>query len=271
MDKLPWLGASVKRKEDDRLLRGIGRFLDDVEETRTCTWPSAAAHTRMRASVASMRRARSSSRRRGRPCRREVVARTEPITVLRPFPGSAPTVLRDGGRRGALRGRARGGGGGCRPVRGRGRARADRRRLRAAPARRRPSRTRSARRPPAPRHCAGKRRPRIDRARGRAGQAAGRRGRHRRRHVPDQPGEWRADRDARRDRAVGGGHEHARAVGFHADAASLARPARALSAHGRDRRARDRAGRRGRLRPQDRRVPPRTSSRRCSPSTRGAR
>ena len=34
MDKLPWLGASVKRKEDDRLLRGSGRFLDDVEETR---------------------------------------------------------------------------------------------------------------------------------------------------------------------------------------------------------------------------------------------
>ena len=33
MDKLPWLGASVKRKEDDRLLRGSGRFVDDVEET----------------------------------------------------------------------------------------------------------------------------------------------------------------------------------------------------------------------------------------------
>ena len=33
MDKLPWLGASVKRKEDERLLRGLGRFVDDVEET----------------------------------------------------------------------------------------------------------------------------------------------------------------------------------------------------------------------------------------------
>ena len=48
MDKLPWLGASVKRKEDDRLLRGSGRFLDDVEETRAlhlaigrCPYPHA--------------------------------------------------------------------------------------------------------------------------------------------------------------------------------------------------------------------------------------
>ena len=35
MDKLPWLGASVKRKEDERLLRGSGRFTDDVEVPRT--------------------------------------------------------------------------------------------------------------------------------------------------------------------------------------------------------------------------------------------
>ena len=32
MDKLPWLGASVKRKEDDRLLRGSGRFLQAAGE-----------------------------------------------------------------------------------------------------------------------------------------------------------------------------------------------------------------------------------------------
>ena len=42
--------------------------------------------------------------------------------------------------------------------------------------------------------------------------------------------------------------EHTRAVGLHADAAPAARAARALPAHGRDRRARHRAGRRRRLR-----------------------
>ena len=90
---------------------------------------------------------------------------------------------------------------------------------------------------------------------GEPGPTAGRRGRDRRGHVPHQPGERGADRDARRDRALGGGHEHARAVGLHADAAPAAGSARALPAHGRDGRARDRPGRGRRLRPQDRRLP----------------
>ena len=257
MDKLPWLGASVKRKEDDRLLRGAARFLDDIEETLAlhlaigrCPYP----HARIRRIDAT--RALEQPGVEAVLVGEEVVARTEPITVLRPFPGSAPTVFY-----GMADGVARYEGEPVVAVAAVDRYVAeDALELIDVDYEPLPHvvTVEDALRPgalAAPRHCAGKRRPRIDRARGRAGQAAGRRGRHRRRHVPDQPGERRADRDARRDRAVGGGHEHARAVGLHADAASLARPARALLAHGRDRRARDRAGRRGRLRPQDRRVP----------------
>jgi aerobic carbon-monoxide dehydrogenase large subunit len=94
MDKLPWLGASVKRKEDDRLLRGSGRFLDDVEEMLTlhvaigrCPYP----HARIRSIDAT--RALEHSGVEAVLTGEQVVARTEPITVLRPFPGSAPTVF----------------------------------------------------------------------------------------------------------------------------------------------------------------------------------
>ena len=94
MDKLPWLGASVKRKEDDRLLRGSGRFLDDVEETLAlhlaigrCPYP----HARIRRIDAT--RALEQSGVEAVLIGEQVVARTEPITVLRPFPGSAPTVF----------------------------------------------------------------------------------------------------------------------------------------------------------------------------------
>jgi aerobic carbon-monoxide dehydrogenase large subunit len=94
MDKLPWLGASVKRKEDDRLLRGSGRFLDDVEETLAlhlaigrCPYP----HARIRSIDAT--RALEHSGVEAVLVGEQVVARTEPITVLRPFPGSAVTVF----------------------------------------------------------------------------------------------------------------------------------------------------------------------------------
>jgi hypothetical protein len=94
MDKLPWLGASVKRKEDDRLLRGSGRFLDDIEDTRTvhvaigrCPYP----HARIRSIDAA--RALEQPGVEAVLIGEQVVARTEPITALRPFPGSAPTVF----------------------------------------------------------------------------------------------------------------------------------------------------------------------------------
>src|SRR5687767_15751690 len=85
MDKLPWLGASVKRKEDDRLLRGSGRFVDDVEETLAlhlaigrCPYP----HARIRR--IDVRRALEQTGVEAVLIGEEVVARTEPITVLRP-------------------------------------------------------------------------------------------------------------------------------------------------------------------------------------------
>jgi carbon-monoxide dehydrogenase large subunit len=94
MDKLPWLGASVKRKEDDRLLRGSGRFLDDIDETQAlhlaiarCPYP----HARIRA--IDVRRALAKTGVDAVLVGEQVVARTEPMTVLRPFPGSAPTAF----------------------------------------------------------------------------------------------------------------------------------------------------------------------------------
>ena len=93
MDKLPWLGKSVTRVEDDRLLRGSGRFLDDVEDARAlhvaigrCPYP----HARIRGIDAA--RALELAGVEAVLIGEEVVARTEPITALRPFPGSAPTV-----------------------------------------------------------------------------------------------------------------------------------------------------------------------------------
>ncbi|HEX2438891.1 MAG TPA: xanthine dehydrogenase family protein molybdopterin-binding subunit, partial [Methylomirabilota bacterium] len=94
MDKLPWVGASVKRKEDDRLLRGSGRFLDDVEETLTlhvaigrCPYP----HARIRS--IDVTRALAHSGVEAVLTGPQLVARTEGITALRPFPGSAPTMF----------------------------------------------------------------------------------------------------------------------------------------------------------------------------------
>ena len=94
MDKLPWLGASVKRKEDDRLLRGDGRFLDDIDDTQAlhvaiarCPYP----HARIRAIDVS--RALDKTGVEAVLLGEQVAARTEPITLLRPFPGTAPTLF----------------------------------------------------------------------------------------------------------------------------------------------------------------------------------
>jgi carbon-monoxide dehydrogenase large subunit len=90
VDKLPWVGVSVRRKEDERFLRGGGRFLDDVEDTRTlhvaigrCPYP----HARIRAIEprAALDMAGVDAVLLGR----DVVARTEPTTLLRPLPGMA--------------------------------------------------------------------------------------------------------------------------------------------------------------------------------------
>src|SRR5258706_15146101 len=87
MSKPVWIGKSVARKEDDRLLRGVGQFVDDVEAAGAlhmavlrCPYPHARlAHLDVsRASawpgVASVLTPS------------DVVRRTEPILVLRPLP-----------------------------------------------------------------------------------------------------------------------------------------------------------------------------------------
>ena len=257
MDKLPWLGASVTRKEDDRLLRGSGRFLDDVEDTRTlhlaigrCPYP----HARIRRIDAT--RALELSGVEAVLMGEEVVARTEPITVLRPFPGSAPTVFH-----GMAHEVARYEGEPVVAVAAVDRYVAeDALELIDVDYEPLPHvvTVEDALRPGAPQLHATVPSNVVVESTVRAGEPE-------RRladaavtvdgTLPDQPGERGAHRDARRDRALGGGHEHARALGLDADAASRAGPARPLPAHGRDRRARHRPGRRRRLRAQDRRLP----------------
>ncbi len=94
MDKLPWLGVNVTRKEDDRLLRGRGRFLDDIDDVQAlhvaigrCPYP----HARIRS--IDVRAALEKPGVEAVLLGEQVVARTEPINVLRPFPGSAVTVF----------------------------------------------------------------------------------------------------------------------------------------------------------------------------------
>ena len=122
MDKLPRLGASVKRKEDERLLRGSGRFVDDVEETavaprrhRPLPVP-ARAHCLHRRHRRRSRAARGRADRRGG--RRPHGADHGAAPDSRRRPGS-PTA---GARDRPLRGRARGRGGRRRPRHRRGRA-----------------------------------------------------------------------------------------------------------------------------------------------------
>ena len=92
MDKLPWLGLSVSRKEDERLLRGAARFLDDLDHVPAlhvavlrCPYP----HARIRAidprPALAMRGVEAAL------LGEQAVARTEPISLLRPFPNAART------------------------------------------------------------------------------------------------------------------------------------------------------------------------------------
>ncbi|MDX6626138.1 MAG: aerobic carbon-monoxide dehydrogenase large subunit [Solirubrobacterales bacterium] len=86
------IGVAVPRKEDDRLLQGDGRFTDDLEPAHTlhmavgrCPFPHArieAIDTTEATNVPGVRQVLIGS---------EVVARTEPISVLRPVP-DAPSL-----------------------------------------------------------------------------------------------------------------------------------------------------------------------------------
>ena len=93
MDKLPWVGVSVRRKEDERLLRGAGQFLDDLDEIAAlhvaigrCPYP----HARIRG--VDTRAALEMPGVEAVLLGEQVIARTEPTSVLRPFPGSSRTL-----------------------------------------------------------------------------------------------------------------------------------------------------------------------------------
>jgi carbon-monoxide dehydrogenase large subunit len=83
------IGARVPRKEDDRLLQGDGRFTDDLEPRHAlhmavgrCPFPHARIleiDVSAAAEVAGVRQVLIGA---------QVVARTEPISVLRPVPGA---------------------------------------------------------------------------------------------------------------------------------------------------------------------------------------
>ena len=133
-----WVGQPLPRLEDEALLRGAGRFLDDLDPAPTpATPPSCAPSSRTPGSRGSTRRrhsscpasSASSPAPTSRPCR----GRSRPGSTAR-----SRTTPRRG--RGALRGRAARGRRRARPLRRRGRARADRGRLRAARPRARPAR-----------------------------------------------------------------------------------------------------------------------------------
>jgi carbon-monoxide dehydrogenase large subunit len=93
VDKLPWIGVSVRRKEDERLLRGAGQFLDDLDEIAAlhvaigrCPYP----HARIRGVDA--RAALEMPGVEAVLLGAQVIARTEPTSLLRSFPGSARTL-----------------------------------------------------------------------------------------------------------------------------------------------------------------------------------
>jgi carbon-monoxide dehydrogenase large subunit len=86
------VGDSVPRKEDDRLLRGDGRFTDDVEPARTlhmavgrCPFPHARIVEIDVSAAAALEGVAQVL------VGADVVARTSPISVLRPVPG-APSL-----------------------------------------------------------------------------------------------------------------------------------------------------------------------------------
>jgi len=87
-----WIGASAPRLEDERLLRGLGRFVDDVElpgmlhmAVGRCPYPHA------RIAEVDVREAQEIPGVEAILLGDEVMRRTEPITVLRPLP-DVPTV-----------------------------------------------------------------------------------------------------------------------------------------------------------------------------------
>jgi carbon-monoxide dehydrogenase large subunit len=93
MDKLAWVGVSMARKEDERLLRGTGCFVDDVEDVQTlhaaiarCPYPHARVRHLDAPAAAAMPGVEAVL------LAADVVARTEPIGVLRPLPGARPAV-----------------------------------------------------------------------------------------------------------------------------------------------------------------------------------
>lgn len=93
MAKRPWLGVSVPRLEDERLLRGAGAFVDDLDHLPAlsvaivrCPYP----HARVRAIDASAALALPGVE--AVLLGADVVRRTEPTGLLRPFPGSRRTA-----------------------------------------------------------------------------------------------------------------------------------------------------------------------------------
>lgn len=92
MDKPTWVGMSVRRKEDERLLRGLGQFLDDLDDVRAlhaaigrCPYPHA------RIARVDARGALEMTGVEAVLLGEQVVARTDPISVLRPLPGALNT------------------------------------------------------------------------------------------------------------------------------------------------------------------------------------
>jgi carbon-monoxide dehydrogenase large subunit len=88
MGKTSWIGDDMLRKEDERLLRGAGRFVDDCDDPRMlhvaiarCPFP----HARIRG--IDLEAARALPGVTAILTGAEVVSRSEPITVLRPLPG----------------------------------------------------------------------------------------------------------------------------------------------------------------------------------------
>jgi carbon-monoxide dehydrogenase large subunit len=85
--KEPWIGTSVRRKEDERLLRGLAAFGDDQDAPGTlhmAVGRSPYPHTRI-ASI-DAREALAMAGVHGVLVGRDVVPRTNPIEILRPLP-----------------------------------------------------------------------------------------------------------------------------------------------------------------------------------------
>ncbi len=94
-EKLPWLGVSVARAEDERLLRGAARFVDDLDHVAAlsaaigrCPYP----HARVRSLDCSVALALAGVE--AVLVGSDVLERTEPTSLLRAFPGSAKTPYR---------------------------------------------------------------------------------------------------------------------------------------------------------------------------------